>query len=131
MPSFRPGDILRAETIGDLYRRTEPPAVRVSGGGLSARASGAVLDVVAAAPLRFVGVAAAAIPARSGSTWGTGTVTRYAFDGTNDYSTGQDFPVVNPSSSKMTSGNGIDAGQYCWVEEDSDGDLVVAPLECS
>jgi hypothetical protein len=128
-PSFRPGDVLTAATLNDLYGRTVPPVVRAT--GATARSGRDAIDLAIAAPLRFVGVAKAAIPARSGSTWGTGTVTRYAFGGTDDYATGQDFAVVNPSSSKMSSGNGIDPGQYCWVEEDSDGDLVVAPLECS
>lgn len=132
MPRFRPGDILRAETIDDLYRRTEPPAVRGSG-GLTVRSDRRCLDLALTQPLRFVGVAAGVITARSGSTWGTGTVTRYQFDAVagTDSSTSQNFAVVNPSSTTMSSGNGINSGQYCWVQEDDDGNLVVTPLECA
>lgn len=131
-PDFRRGDVLSAATINDLYRRTQPPAVRVSG-GLTARSDGRALNLAATQPLRFVGVAAAAIPAASAAigAWGTGTVTRLAFDGTNGYSTGQVFTVLNPSPATMTSGNGINSGQSVWVEEDSDGNLIVTPLECA
>jgi hypothetical protein len=130
MPDFKPGDVLRAETITDLYRRSEPAAVRVSG-PISARSGRGGISLAATSPLRFVGVASGNISQRSGSAWGTGQVTRYGFDGTNDFTTSQTFDVVNPSNSTMSSGHGIDDGQYCWVEEDSDGNLVVTPLECS
>lgn len=131
-PTFRRGDVLTAETITDLYRRTEPPAVRASG-GLTSRGDGRAIDLVGHAPLRFVGVAAENIPAASAAigAWGTGTVTRLAFDGTAGYSTSQTYSVVNPSPATMSSGNGINSGQSVWVEEDSDGNLVVTPLECA
>lgn len=132
-PDFKRGDPLSHATLNEIVRRLEPVAPR-GGAGLDVRMGrDGQVQVAALQPLRFVGVANGAISPRSGSTWGTGKVTRYQLDhvaGT-DSSTGQDYDVVNPSSTKMSSGNGIDSGQYCWVEEDSDGNLVVTPLECS
>lgn len=132
IPDVKRGDVLTAAMITDLYRRTEPPAVRTSG-GITARGDRHALNLAADGPLRFVGVASGAIPAATGAigAWGTGNVQRLAFDGTNGYGTGQTFPVLNPSPAKMASGNGIDSGQAVWVEEDSDGNLIVTPLECS
>lgn len=132
-PDFKPGDVLRAETIADLYRRTEPMRVRGSGGIAVRQGRHGQVQIAGAAPLRFVGVAKGAIPPAAATigAWGTGKVTRVAFDGTDGYSTGQDFDVVNPSKAAMSSGNGIDDGQCCWVVEDSDGNLIVTPLECS
>ena len=132
-PNFKRGDPLNHETINELIRRTEPPVVRGSGAVSVRTGHRGQVQVAVPSILRFVGVANGDIPARSGSSWGTGTVTRYEYDAVSgdDDSTGQDFDVVNPSSTMMSSGNGIDDGQYCWVEEDSDGNLVVTPLECS
>ena len=131
--NFKPGDQLAAADLQAMLEALRRPGAIVRGGaGVDVRqgARGQV-QITGTSPLRFVGVANGNITARSGSTWGTGSVTRYGFDGTHDYTTSVNYDVVNPSSTKMGSGNGIDSGQYCWVEEDSDGHLVVMPLECS
>src|SRR5208337_5655180 len=83
----------------------------------------------------FLAVAQGAIPAQSGTTAGVGTVYAVSwtatYDGTGAFTsvmlTTGTIPVsvYNPSSTTMSSGNGIDSGQYCWVQ----GGLVV-PIEC-
>lgn len=131
-PRAKPGDEIQAAHFNALRGaiiRNSILAGDSSGVELVQTEAGTTISV--SLPLRFVGVANGNISPRSGSAWGTGTVTRYWWDGTSDHTAYQDFTVVNPSSSTMTSGHGIDSGQYCWVEEDSDGNLVVTPLECS
>lgn len=132
-PNFRPGDPISHETFNEIARALRPTQIRGSGGVTVRAGHNGQVQIAGETCLRFVGVANGAIPAATATIgqWGTGSVTRVAFDGTNGYSTGQDFDVVNPSPATMTSGNGIDSGQSCWVEEDSDGNLVVTPLECS
>lgn len=73
-----------------------------------------------------------AITPRSGATCGTGTVDRCEIDDTGAIaSTGEDpLTVFNPSASTMTAGAGIDDGLYCWIQQDPDGNWIVAPLEC-
>jgi hypothetical protein len=86
----------------------------------------------------FTGLAVAngSIPARSGSAAGIGSVYTVsgapAYDSSNNLtgvtlSTGSvGISVYNPSSTTMSSGNGIDSGQYCWVQNG-----MVIPLECA
>jgi hypothetical protein len=88
--------------------------------------------VVVINPMMYVGVANGDIPARSGTTVGEGIVTIKQFDGTTieDAQT-NDIDVKNPSDTTMTSGNGIDDGQYVKVWRDYFGDWIVEPMECS
>ena len=39
--------------------------------------------------------------------------------------------VYYPSSKTMTSGNGIDSGMMCWVQQDQSGFYAVSPFECA
>ena len=131
--NFKPGDPVRArdfQAIVDEIRH--PGAVVGGGGGVDVRQGPrGQLQISAPEILCFVGVANGDISPRSGTTWGTGTVTVLGFDGTDDYSLSVDYDVVNPSSTVMTSGHGIDSGMYCWVQEDIQGNLIVTPLECA
>ncbi len=109
--------------IDGLMSSDSPPIFRTSSSGAG-----------------FLAIANGDIPARSGSTLGVGSV--FSVSVAPTYTTGtltaaaastdtDTFEVVNPSSSTMTSTNGIDSGQYCWVEQGSDGLYYVSPLECS
>lgn len=80
------------------------------------------------------------IPARSGNSAGVGSV--YVVTQQATFSGGamtactlttstQTIPVYNASSAQMTSGNGIDSGQYCLAIQDLSGFYCVWPLECS
>lgn len=80
------------------------------------------------------------ISARSGSAAGVGSV--YLVSQQATFSDGAmtactlttssvAIPVYNASSAKMTSGNGIDSGQYCLAIQDLSGFYCVWPLECS
>ena len=88
----------------------------------------------------FPCVANGNIPARSGSTFGVGSVksitttatyTTGALTGATGATDSTAYDVINVSSNTMTSGNGIDSGQYSWAEQGNDGLLYVTPLECS
>jgi hypothetical protein len=87
---------------------------------------------VALSPQMYVGVANGVITARSGTTAGSGTVTIKQING-NSIQTAQitNLAVKNPSSTTMTSGDGIDSGQYVKVWKDAFGDWIVEPMECS
>lgn len=122
---WRPGDVLTADALNELYRRTEPRAPRVSG-SLSSRV-GPDGNVQIAASIRGmgVGVANGTINARRGTTPGTGTVTVQEFDGTS-LSTGLDVTVFNFSSAS----GGIASGKYCWICQDDYGYWWVVSAEC-
>lgn len=88
----------------------------------------------------FLGVANGNIPARSGTAAGVGQV--FLVSTTPTYTAGAltslalatetiSIEVYNPSSTTMTSTNGIDSGQYCWVQLDNSGMYMVTPLECT
>ena len=132
---FRKGDPLLArqlQAILDEMRR--PSQILRAGAGLSARQGAhGQTQITGEKRLGFFGVASGNISPRSGSTMGTGTVTRHQVNITSgdDVATTINYPVWNPSSNTMASGNGINSGQYCWVQEDDDGNLIVTPLECS
>ena len=98
--------------------------------------------LIAMAPVSkgYLCVANGAIPARSGSAYGVGSVKIVQVQAT--FSAGNMtacagttssvvVQVYNPSSNTMTSGNGIDSGQYCWAQQDASGFYCVTPLECS
>ena len=84
----------------------------------------------------FLAVANGSIPPRSGSAAGIGSV--YAVKTTPTLDTSGNITAVtlttgtvpisvfNPSSTTMSSSNGIDSGQYCWVQNS-----LVTPLECA
>jgi hypothetical protein len=130
---FRPDDVLRASDLNLIL-----DALRRSMGGLqggdgveSIRDGRGNTRLAATKRLAFIGKANGAIAAPTGDTPTSGTVTRYRFDGTSLVTLGIDYAVLNASTTKMGSGNGIDSGQRVWVQEDADGNLWVAPLECS
>ena len=89
----------------------------------------------------FLAVANGNIPKRSGTAAGVGSVYIVQIQAT--FSAGGvmasctlttssiALAVLNPSSTAMTSGNGIDSGMYCWVQQDASGFYTVTPLECS
>lgn len=88
----------------------------------------------------YLAVANGNIPARSGTSAGVGSV--YLVTAQCSFSAGVMtacvlttstivVPVYNPSASTMTSGYGIDAGQYCVIKQDMAGFYCVSPLECS
>lgn len=79
----------------------------------------------------FLCVADGNISARSGSTPGTGNVKLVTLDGTTLATSNVSYPVYNPSATTMSSGHGIDSGQYCTIKEYPSGRYMVAPLECS
>ena len=93
--------------------------------------------------LSFLAVANGNIPPASGTDAGIGKVwgviTQAAWGGGPPTTltamamttTSQSFWVYNPSTTTMSSGNGIDSGQKCWVQQDMYGNLCVFPLECA
>lgn len=132
-PTFRTGDVLRAsdlQAIADAAR-----AQRVQGGaGVEVRRGpgGSVQITGNLPPGKYIGVASGNITARSGTTPGTGTVTvKYVAASGSLASVGADIAVKNCSSTTMTSGNGIDSGQYCSIWRDAFGVWWVSPEECS
>lgn len=133
LPYFKRGDRLKAADLMAL--RAQVQRQRLEAG----QNSGIVLQEnphctairVAFPSNRYLAVADANIAARSGTAPGTGTATIQNYDGTNLGSTGISVDVLNPSSTTMTSGNGIDSGMYCWIEQDPDGWWWIWPLECS
>lgn len=132
--NYKPGDPLLArdlQLIVDLLRSSL--GIVTGGGGVRVvRDARGNTQISAAGLMRFVGKASGAIPAASGAAWGAGVVTRYQVDASHDESSlSVDYDVLNPSATTMSSGNGIDDGQRCLVEELSDGTLIVSPLECS
>lgn len=101
---------------------------------------GTILRVPTAGVVAYLAIANGNIPARSGSAAGIGTV--HIVSTSPTYSGGAltavalstssiDYKVYNPSSTTMASGNGIDSGQYCWIQQDQNGLWCVTPLECS
>ena len=88
----------------------------------------------------FLAIANGTITNRSGTSCGVGSV--FKVSTTPIFTSGQisgvtlesgtiPIQVYNPSSAKMTSGNGIDSGQYCWVQMDDSGMYIVQALDCS
>lgn len=130
---FRPEDVLRAADLNlivDAVRRSM--GLTEGGDGIEGIGDGRGRSALAApGRMAFIGKANGDISAASGSALGTGSVTRYEIDGSNnEYATTADYDVINPSSNTMTGGAGITAGKRCFVQEDESGRLIVAPLEC-
>lgn len=122
MPDFRPGDVLKAETIQELWRRSEPPDIRGSG-GVSVR-SGRAINIAGIRRGAFLAkVTGSGITALSGTTPGTGTVdVLIESDATGTETivdSGQVATVFN------FTGQAYLAGTYCWVAEDEAGTLWV------
>lgn len=130
---FQRGDPLKAEQLQAIRDELlRPTAVIRGGAGLSVR-QGARGQTQVTGDRRgaWMGKANGNIPAASGDTPGSGSVTRWQFNGTAMASFSANYSVLNWSTTTMTSGNGINSGQRCWVEEDEDGQLWVTPLECA
>ena len=121
---FRRGDVLSHEVINELIRRTEPARPRASGGISVRTGPRGQVQVTGTTRMTFVGKANGSISAGSGSTWGTGSVTRWQFNYISgaSSSTSLNYDAVNPAASAIAS------GQDVFVEEDDDGNLVVMPL---
>ena len=129
---FKRGDVLKAADLQTLRDAILRPDSEIKGGvGIDARKGvrGSV-QLTAVQSLGSVGVANGNITPRSGTTPGAGTVSVKRYDGTNLIAS-HDVAVLNASSSTMTSGHGIDSGQYVFIVEDTDGWTWVSPLECS
>lgn len=133
---LKAGDRLEPYHLNQVYRelkrwRKLRGSARVILRGVADGESIPEIDI-AFPPLGFVGVANGNITKRSGTTPGTGTVTIKQYDGSVLVDAQvSDLTVYNASSTGMTSGNGIDSGQYVWVQRDAFGTLWVSPLECS
>jgi hypothetical protein len=130
---FRPDDVLRASDLNLIveFVRARLGESEAGDGAESVRDSRGRSHVAVAHRMAFVGKASGDIAAASGSTWGSGVVTRYEEDGSGaEYSASADYDVLNPSSNTMTGGAGIASGKRCFVQEDESGRLIVAPLEC-
>jgi hypothetical protein len=131
---FQRGDALKAsqlQAIVDAVRKCLGKIVGGTGVDVRRDARGNTVITGRQRPV-WIGKANGNIPAASGSAWGAGSVTRWSVDGSgNEYTTSVNYDVLNPSSTTMTSGNGIDSGQRCRVWQDEDGNLIVEPLECS
>ncbi len=132
LPKFRRGDVLKADDLNVIVDAIASSGLIRGGPGLSVRrSSGGTQITSVAGAYRAIGVASGNIAARSGTTPGSGTVTVKWYDGSALADAGDSVSVLYGSSKTMTSGHGIDSGQYVWVEEDIYGQLWVSPLECS
>lgn len=130
---FKPGQPLLARDLQAIvdYVRNQLGDVEGGHGVVASRGARGRVHVTGTRPESFYGVAAANIAPASGDTPAAGTVTRYRWGGTSYETTGVTYDVLNPSTTAMTSGNGIDSGMRVWVIEDDSGNLVVFPLECA
>lgn len=133
---LKDGDTLEPFHINQIYKELRRWR-KIKGSGritIDGATDGESVPVINAAlsPQMYFGVANGDITARSGSTAGSGTVTIKQLNG-NSIQTAQitDLKVKNPSDTTMTSGNGIDDGQYVKVWKDGFGDWIVEPMECS
>lgn len=138
----KPGEPITARAwndLVDLVIRGDINVGQSSGLDFIENADGTALRVRKPADT-YLAVANGNIPARSDSAAGVGQA--YLVYVTPTYSGGTltavalttstvSFKVYNPSSAKMTSGNGIDSGQYCMIREYPTGLWLVWPLECS
>ena len=135
-----PGQLITASAFNEIMEVAEhstrlrvaaPLAIKYMPGG-------ALLSVTV--QKGFLAVANGSIPARSGSSAGIGSV--YAVGTTVAFSGGTmssctltagstPYQVYNPSSTTMSSGQGINSGQYCWTMQDQNGMWMVVPLECA
>jgi hypothetical protein len=139
---WKPGDTITAERLNemlDLIIRQDLSVSEQSHLSLQQSATGTLLDIQIPAK-GMLAIANGAIPARSGSAAGIGSVylvhvvPTYSGDALSSVAltTGNiAYYGYNPSSTTMTSTSGIDSGQYCWVQYDQNGLLCITPLECT
>jgi hypothetical protein len=135
LPKIKPGDPIRAADMMALRDAIQRQRLIPGGAGvvIEETEQGTLLRPGFTISFWF-GVAKGDIPARSGSTLGTGVVTVHYDhdDGTTHTDTSGDFDleVVNISSNTMGAGEGITDGTMCFVQKDAYGTLLVAPAEC-
>ena len=133
-PNYKKGDPWTAKDAEAIVDELKQLGKVRGSKGIVARRSGGGLQIAAVAEAtRYLAVANGAITKRSGTTPGTGSCDLKLIVGSTPTITdlGVTVPVLNPSITAMGSGNGIDSGQYCWVEKDTAGNWIVTPLECS
>jgi hypothetical protein len=140
LPRFRKGDVLKADDLTSLKEAIERQRIdpgQSSGISVQETPSGTALRAVKVNGA-YLCQANGAITKRSGATLGKGSVTLQgynpglgAFGSGALYSLNVNYDVLNASSTAMTSGNGIDTGMYCWIQQDQDGNWWVSPLECA
>jgi hypothetical protein len=139
----QPGAVIQASTINRIadaaeyanrIRATSPITVKHT-------PAGPLIGITAYKG--FLAVANGAIPAATSATnFGVGSVyivqlqATFSAGGAMATCTGTTYAgvslaVYNPSRTKMSSGNGIDSGQTCWIQQDASGFYLVTPLECS
>lgn len=133
MPRWKAGDVIKAADLNRLVEAIERGTLTVSqDSGLEMQQGRGGTSLRVVFPVnRFVGVASGNISTRSSGTPGSGSVTLYRYDTTNGLtSLAINVSVLNASSTSMSSGNGIDSGKYCWIEQDGDGWWWVSPFDC-
>lgn len=139
---WKSGDPITADRLNemlDLIVRQDLNVADQSTVSLQQSAIGTLLDVDIPSQ-GMLAIANGNIPAQSGSAAGVGSVYLVTAVGTYTVDTLNSVALTtgniayygyNPSSTTMSSGNGIDSGQYCWVQYDQNGMLCITPLECS
>ena len=139
---WKAGDPITAQRLNemlDLIMRQD--LTPTDGGPVSVQQSttGSLIDVDIP-PQGMLAIANGTIPARSGSAAGVGSVYLVTAVGTYSGDTLNSVALTagtlayygyNPSSTTMSSTNGINSGQYCWVQYDQNGMLCITPLECA
>ena len=139
---WKKGDPITAQRLNEMLDLIMRLDITVPNGNffqLQQSATGTVLsaDLTGYA---FLAIANGSIPARSGTACGVGSVYKVLL--TPSFTSGNltgvtlttssiAIDVVNPSATTMSSTNGIDSGQYCWVQMDDSGLYMVTPLECA
>jgi hypothetical protein len=93
------------------------------GAGYTTGLQWAVVRLGAHCPSVAIGKASSAITARSGTTYGTGTVDIYRAVGGSEDGPVESVSVLNP-------GTAISSGKRVSIGWDMDGSIFVAPLEC-
>lgn len=133
LKKVRPGDPITAvqwNALVDFVVRNGINAGQSTGLDIQQTPQGTAIRVKGRGD-RYLAQASANIPAASGAAPGAGTVYLVLYDGTNMNASSYTIDVLNPSATTMTSGQGIDSGQKCWIEQDTSGYWWVCPLECA
>lgn len=139
---WKKGDPITASRLNEMLDLIMRSDISVpTGGALRAQhsATGTLLSLDFTG-YGFLAIAHGDIPARSGTACGVGSVykvlTTPSFTSSHlsgvTLSTGTvELKVYNPSLTTQSSGQGVDSGQYCWVQMDDSGLYMVTPLECA
>lgn len=132
-PTFRPGDVLTAETVNALI---EAAGIDVRGGaGVQARRTRRGIQVTGIPQnTKYLAKATSNFAVSTSTVPSTGTADLYFIDesGPTITSLGLALPTVYCAITKaQTSTNAINSGQLCWVEQDPFGIWFIAPLECA